>query len=159
MLGVPPEFLILELLNIPQEAMNVSLADQGLYYRGLLILIRKDLTIDEAERSMMMRIGRALGFEESFCAQAIREILVNEYIPDDPPRFSDPEIARCFIRDGIRLALADGEIGSSEHSLLKAVSDLHGFDDAWLKETIERIAVQELNGPSACLDAEHFRWQ
>ena len=138
--------------------MKISLADHGLYYRGLLILIRKDRRVDEAERRMMMRIGKALGFEETFCAQAIHEILDNEYIHDEPPLFTDPEIARCFIRDGIRVATADRAIDDSELALLKAVACLHGLDDAWLNETVASISAQGKTGTENRFEAEQFLW-
>jgi uncharacterized membrane protein YebE (DUF533 family) len=138
--------------------MKVSLADHGMYYRGLLILIRTDHAIDNAERAMMMRIGRALRFEESFCAEAIREILDNEFIPDDPPRFSDPEIARSFIRDGIRLALVDGNIDQAERTLLNTVAGMHHLDENWVTTTIDQIMAEEKTAPAAGLDAENIQW-
>jgi hypothetical protein len=139
--------------------MNVSLADHGHYYRGLLILIRKDRTISDEERLMMMHIGKALGFEESFCAQAISDILENEYITDDPPLFADQDIARCFIRDGIRLAEADRHIDDSELAWLKTVAAANGLDDTWLDATIAEVSLHTWDGTGTALEAAHLRWK
>jgi hypothetical protein len=139
--------------------MNVSLADHGHYYRGLLVLIRKDRTITDEERLMMMLIGKALGFEESFCAQAIRDILENEYITDDPPVFADQDLARCFIRDGIRLADADGRIDDLELAWLKAVAAANALDAAWLVDTIAEMCLHAWDGTGTALEAAHLRWK
>jgi|WetSurMetagenome_2_1015567.scaffolds.fasta_scaffold51651_3 hypothetical protein len=139
--------------------MKISMADHGHYYRGLLILIRKDRTISDEERVLMMRIGKVLGFEESFCAQAIRDILENEYIGEDPPRFADPDVARCFLRDGIRLADADSHIDASELTWLKAVAAANGLDDAWLEHTVSEMSMQPRNGSETTLEAAHLRWR
>jgi len=138
--------------------MKISLADHGLYYKGLLILIRTDRKIDTAEREMMLRIGKALGFEKTFCEQAIREILDNEHIADDPPHFSNPEIARFFIRDGVRVALADKHIDDSELAWLKSVADVHNLDDVWFTETVTEIERQAGNDPESSLEATRLRW-
>jgi hypothetical protein len=158
-LGVRDEFLILGVVNTRKDDMKVSLADHGLYYRGLLVLVRRDRKIDEAERDMLMRVGKALGFEETFCAQAIREILENEYIPDEPPHFDNQELARCFLRDGIRLAWADRNIDGSELSFLKSVGALHGIDEPWLEQAIEQITREEQDPLHVKLEAEGLQWK
>ena len=139
--------------------MKISLADHGLYYKGLLILIRRDRTIHDAERQMMLRIGKILGFEKTFCEQAIREILDNEHIADDPPLFSSPEIASCFIRDGIRVALADRSIDDSERAWLKAVADAHNLDDLWFTTTMTEMEAHAEREQGDSLEAAHLRWQ
>ena len=52
---------------------------------------------------MMMRIGEILDFEKKFCEDVIKELLDNKHIIDVPPQFFEPDIARHFIKDGLRL--------------------------------------------------------
>lgn len=139
--------------------MNISLADHGLYYKGLLILIRRDRRIDEAERRLMMRIGKTLGFETGFCEQAIREIMDNEHIADDPPVFSRPDVARCFVRDGIRVALADRRIDDTERAWLQTVAGDNGLDEEWFSTTVTDVERQAGSEPEDRLEAASLRWQ
>jgi hypothetical protein len=65
--------------------MNISVIDGSSYFKGLLLLIRKDRRITESEVRLVKRVGKALGFESRFCGNAIHEILENSYIADTPP--------------------------------------------------------------------------
>lgn len=135
--------------------MKISLADHGLYYKGLLVLIRLDRQIDDAERTSMLRIGAVLGFERSFCEQAIREILENTHIGDDPPQFSNPTVAESFLRDGIRVAMADRRIHETEREWLRTTAAVNGLDDDWLDRAMTTIA--DGGEDARRLEAEHFR--
>ena len=68
--------------------MNISVVDASNYFKGLLLLIRKDRKVTESEVEFMRHIGKALGFERQFCENAIQGILENEHIRDQPPRFA-----------------------------------------------------------------------
>ncbi len=62
----------------------------------------------------------------------------NKNISDLPPHFSSPEMARCFIHDGIIISLADKEIHDAEISWLKEVAQINGIEnssDDYLKMT------------------------
>jgi len=100
--------------NNESAAVRISLIDRSLYYKGLILLIRKDHEIHDQEKKMMMTIGEMLGFETKFCAGTIEEILDNQHIIDEPPIFSETNIALCFIRDGLRLSASDGQIHKDE---------------------------------------------
>ena len=73
--------------------MNIGVIDRSNYLKGLLLLVRKDSRISDAEVRLTKRIGKALGFEHAFCDNAIREILENKYIVDVPPEFSAKKLA------------------------------------------------------------------
>jgi hypothetical protein len=47
--------------------MNISVIDGVNYLKGLLLLIRKDRRISDSEIRLLRRIGKALGFERTFC--------------------------------------------------------------------------------------------
>ena len=65
--------------------MKISMMDRSMYFKGLLLLIRKDPVVEEEEIALMMRIGRLFSFEKKFCRRTIDEILTNPHIVDDPP--------------------------------------------------------------------------
>jgi len=107
--------------------MKMTLKDRSLYFKGLLLLIRKDRQTVQAEVDLMKRIGGILGFEKQFCEEAIADILKNPYIVDEPSRFSKKGVAACFIRDGLSLAFADEELHPSEEQWLRSTADLNGL--------------------------------
>jgi hypothetical protein len=135
--------------------MNISLIDAGEYFRGLLLLSRKDHKITEVETELMKRIGKTLGFEREFCENAIREILENEYVVDTPPEFSTSELAMRFIKDGLTLAFSDKEAHAFEAEWLSATAEKNGLDVKWFvqqwknavnrKDTDSRLEVDGLS--------------
>ncbi len=118
--------------------MRISLIDRSLYLKGLMLLIRKEGEICDEERKMMLGIGDVLGFDGKFCEDTIKEILHNKYVVDEPPRFSTPDLARCFVRDGLRLSLANGEIHETELQWLTAVAYVNNVDD-WFHEDLDTV--------------------
>jgi hypothetical protein len=119
--------------------MKISIKDASNYFKGLLLLIRKDSKITEPEIKFMKQIGKALGFEKEFCDGAINEILDNECIVDNPPSFSNKEIAVKFIKDGLNLALSDSEIHASEEEWLKSITEKNDLDFEWFIKEKENI--------------------
>lgn len=111
--------------------MTISVKDASEYFRGLLLLISKDRKITNAEAILMKRIGKALGFEKNFCDNAIREILENIYVVDEPPGFTARELARKFIKDGLTLAAADDGTHEFEETWLRSVAEKNGLDAEW----------------------------
>ena len=108
--------------------MKLSIIDGSNYFKGLLLLIRKDRKIVPAEIILMKRIGKTLGFEAEFCDNAIQEILDNRFIVDAPPEFSTEDLAVKFIKDGLALAHSDGEIHPEEEEWLRSVAEKNGID-------------------------------
>ena len=110
--------------------MKITVMDASNYFKGLLLLIRKDRKITDLEIDLMKRIGKTLGFEKEFCENAIHEILDNPHITDEPPEFSTTELAAKFIKDGLVLALTDGELHPHEEQWLKSTAEKNGIDAA-----------------------------
>ena len=119
--------------------MEITLLDRSNYYRGLLILIGKDRQVSDEEKAMFKSLGKELGFNKEFCEGAVNELLENEYIIEEPPKFSNIEIAKLFIRDGIKLAFADKELHLYELSWLKSVADTNSIDNTWGLEQFEQF--------------------
>ncbi|MBU1101756.1 MAG: hypothetical protein KKA84_15270 [Bacteroidetes bacterium] len=101
--------------------MTMQLLDRSNYLKGLLILIRKDNLITTEERDLVLECGVSLGFEKRFCETAIDELLENEYLLDTPPVFSNNDLAESFLKDAVKVALADKK--------------MHLFELQWLIET------------------------
>jgi hypothetical protein len=97
----------------------------------MLLLIRKDNKITEPEHFIMTRIGKALGFEKSFIEEAIREIIGNKYISEEPPVFSSHELAEKFIKDGLILAASDEKIHPREEEWLLTVAAANKIESSW----------------------------
>jgi hypothetical protein len=126
--------------------MNVSIVDGSNYFKGLLLLIRKDRKISDSEIILMQYIGKMLGFEKEFCDNAIRDILENEYIEDTPPRFTTKELAEKFVKDGLAVAFSDRECHPSEEAWLKNAAIHNGLDEAWFR-TAYAAAEKNQNAP------------
>lgn len=120
--------------------MNISIIDASNYFKGLLLLIRKDRTIAESEVHLMQCIGKTLGFDPEFCDNAIREILENEYIVDETPKFSNKEIAMKFVKDGLVIAFSDNEVHPSEEEWLMSAAEKNGIDVTWFRQEFEQAA-------------------
>jgi len=120
----------------------MTLKDRSLYFKGLLLLIRKDRQTVQAEVDLMMRVCGILGFEKKFCAEAIADILKNPYIVDEPSHFSREEVAACFIRDGLSLAFADKELHAKEEQWLRATADLNGLGMDLFNRELEKARDQ-----------------
>jgi hypothetical protein len=108
--------------------MTITVKDASNYFRGLLLLIRKDRKISQPEIDLMKRIGKRLGFEKEFCENAIGEILENPHVVDEPPHFSTKELAIKFVKDGLALAFADAEVHPREEQWLRSTAEENGID-------------------------------
>ena len=108
---------------------------------------------------MMMRIGRLFSFERRFCQEVIDEILTNRHVVDEPPLFSEPAIARCFLQDGLKLALVDGQIHDKEWQWLKAVAASNHLDQSWCEALLQATSGQAGGALGDVLEAERFVWE
>jgi hypothetical protein len=127
--------------------MSIPLPERGNYYRGLLVLIRRDQSISEQERELMIQFGQTLDFDKRFCEAAIDELMRNPHIKADPIRFTHKRTAESFLRDALRLALVDGELHPKELSWLKAIADANGVTREWFRKQIKRKQPVSVTSP------------
>jgi hypothetical protein len=113
--------------------MALSATDRGKYYRGLLVLVRRDRIVHRRERDMMLRLGRLLDFDESFCKAALDDLLSNRLITDKPVVFSERDVAECFLVDAVALAGCDGDVHPHELAWLRSIARANGLDGEWLE--------------------------
>ena len=121
--------------------MNITVKEAGDYFRGLLLLIAKDRRISAEEVDLMHHVGKSLGFEKHFYENAITEILENKFIVPLPPVFTSAELARCFIRDGLKLAASDGEIHPFEEHFLQSTAELNELKQEWFDQEKNRATL------------------
>ena len=115
----------------------IGVQDASNYFRGLLLLVRKDRKVTRPEVDLMRQIGKRLGFEEGFCTAAIDEILDNAFVVDAVPHFSTKELAAKFVRDGLSLAFADGELHPSEEAWMRSAAEENGLDRGFFMTELE----------------------
>ena len=125
--------------------MKLTILDRSIYFKGLLLLIKRDNIIAEEEKLLMTKIGRALGFDESFIKGAINDLLENEYLTDDVPQFSQRAFAESFILDGLKLAFSDNEFSAEELEHLTNIATKNGIDKEWLMMLIAKYIKHSEN--------------
>jgi hypothetical protein len=133
---------------------TISISDAGSYFRGLLVLARKDRKVTDAEIGLMKRIGRSLGLAAEFCENAIRDLPENEYITDAPPEFATQAIALKFLRDGLALAYSDKEAEPSEQRWLEVTALRNGLHPDLYQ--MVRAQAQKRRGHPLILEAENL---
>jgi hypothetical protein len=139
--------------------MRISVMDRSLYLKGLMLLISKDRKIQDEEKKMMVGVGETLGFDKRFCEGTIKEILQNKYVVDEPPHFSSPDIARCFVRDGLRLSLVDGEMHEAELRWLMAVAQANSIDDWFHEDSVTVSSARGWKDLENGLEAGCLEWE
>lgn len=139
-------------------SMRLSLLDRSLYYKGLMILIRKDHQIHDEEKKIMLNIGKMLGFDPKFCTKTMEELLDNNHIIDAPPLFSETDIALCFIRDGLRLSASDGQVHEAEIKWLESVAENNGISNLWIAE-LEKLSPALHGHPDDNWELRNFEWE
>jgi len=118
--------------------MKLTLLDRSSYFKGLLLLIKRDNIINENERNLMIKIGKTLGFDKSFTEGAVKELMENEFLTDDIPTFSDRFIAESFILDGLKVAFSDNNLSEPELEHLTKIADQNGIDKEWFMLIISK---------------------
>ncbi len=116
--------------------MKLSQIVKSTYYKGLLVLSKRDRLIDSREREMLIRVGALLDFDRRFCETTIDDLLSNKHISRRPVVFSDAAVKECFFRDALRLALSDGHIDSLELRWLRRAAQANEIPDEWLDSLI-----------------------
>jgi len=118
--------------------MKLTMLDRSTYFKGLLLLIKRDNIVADEEKLLMKKIGRTLGFDESFIEGAVNDLLENEYLTDDVPLFSKRAFAESFILDGLKMAFSDNEFSAEELEHLTNIATKNGIDKEWLMMLIAK---------------------
>lgn len=135
--------------------MYISVPDGSNYLKGLLLLIRKDNKITKEEHGLITRIGKNLGFDETFIEEALQEILHNRFISITPPVFSTKLIAEKFLKDGLVIAASDNEIHSAEEEWLLSVAEKNNIGKEWI--FVEKSLIRKNGNKTVRLEADSLR--
>ena len=101
----------------------------------------KDRKIDHKERSILVKVGKLLGFERKFCENAINDSLENKYLNEDIPTFSRKEFAMSFILDGLTLAISDKELNPDELQYLKLTIKENNLEEEWFSQQVKNLVI------------------
>ncbi len=114
----------------------MNILDKSHYLRGVLLLMRKDFKVSAEEKEFVFKLGKILGFDREFIDDSIKDILSNEFIDEKPPKFTDPKIAECFIKDGMRLITSDHSIDPNEINFLEKTASENSLSLEWFNNVI-----------------------
>jgi hypothetical protein len=115
-----------------------TLLDKSEYLKGLLILARRNNSLDEKEKLVIRNVANRLGFSKDFYEDTLKYLLSNKYITEEPIKFSNPTIARLFVKDGLELAYSDNELCERELNWLKSIVIENKLEVDWLMENISQ---------------------
>ena len=119
--------------------MKVPQIDRSNYLKGLLITAKVDKQLSDSEKKIIKQFSDKLGFSSDFYEEIISSLLANEYIKEEPIVFSNTEIARSFIEDGLNLALADDKLDAMELKWLTATAMANSIDESWVNKKLNEL--------------------
>jgi hypothetical protein len=122
-----------------ENAMTLPLIEKSNYYKGLLVLSRRDGVIKAEERNLLLKIGGILGFDKRFCEATIDNLLVNPHLSRNPIVFYDESLQESFFCDALRVALSDGNFHPAEYRWLRQTAQANGWTDRRLKSIIREF--------------------
>jgi hypothetical protein len=117
--------------------MTFNLKDRSNYLRGIILLNIKYNEVSSKRSSMIKEIGSILGFNKGFIEEALKELVQNKYISEEPPKFSNVLLAEAFLKDSIKIALSDNDLHLNELQWLWAIASINSLSKQWLYWELE----------------------
>lgn len=118
----------------------MTIIDKSNYLKGLLILARKNKKLVENEKKIIREAAKRMGFSKDFYEETLRNLLNNKYILEVPIKFSDQEVAKMFISEGIELALSDNEICENEMNWLRLIAKENSIPNEWMNQALSNFS-------------------
>lgn len=119
--------------------MNIPLLDRSNYLKGLFITAKLDKQLCDKEKEFIKNISDKLGFAQDFYKETIRGLLTNNYLLNDPIKFSDEKIARSFLKDAVKLAMVNDILKDAEINWLKKTAALNNIDEEFIDTSIAAL--------------------
>jgi hypothetical protein len=119
--------------------MNILVQDKSSYLKGLLILAKKDNMLSESEENIIRDIAQKLGFSSDFYEDTLTNLLSNAYLTEDPVKFSNENLSRSFIIDGLKLAHSDNSLHECEINWLRLTAKENAVSPEWFEKTLKEI--------------------
>ena len=126
--------------------MEILAQDKSSYLKGLLIIAKKDNALEESEESIIRQLAKRLGFSESFYEETLQNLLSNNYLDEDPLKFSDEKLSHSFIKDGLMLAYSDSVLNESEIEWLRKTAEVNSINLKWFEDKVEEIQSKAGSG-------------
>ena len=117
--------------------MKVLAQDKSSYLKGLLIIAKKDNVLAESEESIIRQLAKRLGFSKSFYEGILQSLLSNDYLSEDPLKFSEVKLSHSFIIDGLMLAYSDSVLDEREIDWLRQTADLNNINISWFEDRVK----------------------
>jgi uncharacterized tellurite resistance protein B-like protein len=126
--------------------MEILAQDKGSYLKGLLIIAKKDNVLAESEESIIRQLAKRLGFSESFYEETLQSLLSNDYLSEDPLKFSDEKLSNSFIIDGLMLAYSDNVLDEREIDWLRQTAELNNINLQWFEDKDKEVQRNSIAG-------------
>ena len=126
--------------------MEILAQDKSSYLKGLLIIAKKDNALAESEESIIRQLAKRLGFSESFYEETLQNLLSNNYLDEDPLKFSDEKLSHSFIKDGLMLAYSDNVLDEREIDWLRQTAELNNINLQWFEDKDKEVQRNSIAG-------------
>jgi len=126
--------------------MEILAQDKSNYLKGLLIIAKKDNVLTEVEESIIKQLAKRLGFSESFYEEILQSLLSNDYLSEDPLKFSDEKLSHSFIIDGLMLAYSDSILDEREIDWLRQTAVVNNINLKWFVDRVEEAQRNSISG-------------
>ena len=136
--------------------MIINPIDKSNYFKGLLVLVGIDKNINRDESNLIKRIGHILGFNEEFVNSAINSFFDNKFIVEDPPEFSNYNLAEIFIRDGIKTVLVNNVLNLDQLNWLSVTALKNNISKQWLFIELESLIENYKPGSELILEIQEY---
>ena len=126
--------------------MVLNALDKSNYLKGMLVLMKKRYTIEETIHRTVKYMTELLDFNQAIIDESIKALMTNNSIADDPPTFSDFQIAESFLKDGIHVVFLDGTLNFKQIDWLINTAKINNFSEQWIFIELEEYYYKhELN--------------
>ena len=126
--------------------MEILAQDKSSYLKGLLIIAKKDNALVESEESIIRQLAKRLGFSESFYEETLQNLLSNDYLSENPLKFSDEKLSHSFIKDGLMLAYSDNILDEREIDWLRQTADVNNINILWFEDKVREVQSKSVTG-------------
>ena len=126
--------------------MEILAQDKSSYLKGLLIIAKKDNALAESEESIIRQLAKRLGFSESFYEETLQNLLSNDYLSENPLKFSDEKLSHSFIKDGLMLAYSDNVLDEREIDWLRQTADVNNINILWFEDKDKEVQRNSIAG-------------
>ena len=127
--------------------MKIIDRDRSSYLKGLLILAKRDKVLAESEERIIKDIASRLGFSSDFYEYTLKNLISNEYLTEEPVKFSSNIVAQSFIVDGFRLAYSDSPLDEREVSWLRETANVNKINVEWFNKKLEDVNNRSIHSP------------